>query len=87
MAEYMTTAKMKELGIKKEAAMERDSTFISEKQRKIAKKLEAERLAEQEAEQKLQASKQVVEEPAPVIELKHLSVRKIPSNIWHEYRD
>lgn len=80
MAEYMTAAKMHELGVKKETAIERDSTFASEKQRKIAKKQQAEELAKQqadrEAEQTLQASKAVTQE-APVIELKLFSVRQI----------
>lgn len=78
MAEYMTAAKMTELGVKKETAIERDSTFASGKQRKITRKQQAEELAKQQAEklaeQTLQASKVATEEP-PVIELKLFTVR------------
>jgi len=87
MAEYMTAAKMNELGVKKETAIERDSTFASGKQRKISKRQQAEELAkqqaEQAAEQKLQ-SLNPIEEAAPVIELQLLRVSGNQTRLLNE---
>lgn len=70
MAEYVTPAKMTEFGITNGAAIERDSTFPSRKQRKLTKKLQE---AEAEARQTSPEATPIVQ--APQIEIKQLNVR------------
>lgn len=58
MAQYVTDAQLQELGTKKASALERDSTFRSNTERRIEKQLEAEEKEREEAARP---------EPAPVI--------------------
>jgi hypothetical protein len=69
MAEYMTAAKMQELGVKKDATVERDGTFGSKGQRKLEKK------QDQKTEKKSQDPARIAVEKTPVAELEPLSVR------------
>jgi hypothetical protein len=71
MAEYVTPAKMIEHGISNSAAVERDSTFPSRKQRKLNKQLQ-----EAEAEARLTSPETTPIEQAPqILEVKQLNVR------------
>lgn len=82
MADYLTKEKCEDLGVKMDAALERDSTFPSWKQRKVAKKqqrLDAEEQAELQAKsEEKRASKELLSsmsvlEEANVLEVKQLS--------------
>ena len=86
MAAYLTKEKSEELGIKKDAVLDRDSTFPSRKQRKLAKKEQAEAVDEQAEQQtraeekgsskELRDSLPILEDTAP-IEVKPLSVWRL----------
>jgi Ribosomal protein L9, N-terminal domain len=74
MAEYLTTAKLQQLGVKKDTAVERDSTFRSNTERKLDKEKEKRerKIASAAAEAEVFA---VEQEPVLPIELELLSVR------------
>lgn len=83
MAAYLTKEKIEELGIKKDAVLDRDSTFPSRKQRKLAKKEQPEvvdgqteqqlKTEERKVAQVLKDSLPALEEATP-LEVKSLSV-------------
>lgn len=78
MAEYVTAAKLQQLGVKKDALIERDSTFRSNAERKLDK--EREKLEREAADAAAEAATLAVEpEPVLPIELELLSVRLPPS--------
>lgn len=70
MAEYLTTAKRQQLGVKKDIFIERDSSFRSNAERKLERNV-----ADDAAED---AALAVEQEPILPIELETLSVR-LPS--------
>lgn len=73
MAEYLTTDKLQQLGVKKDTTIERDSTFRSNTDRKFDKERERfERTAAAAAESAMTSLKP---EPAVPMELDLLSVR------------
>ena len=86
MAEYLTADKQRQLGVKKETSLERDSTFRTNAERKLEKQREkAEREAAAAAVESAMAA--IEPEPAEVatpIELDLLSVRLPISN--HYFR-
>ena len=71
MAEYVTAAKQEELGVKKDALFERDSTFGTREQRKL------ERKQDKRPEKKSSDgfTRGMIEEAPEPIELELLSVR------------
>ncbi len=72
MAEYVTAAKQEELGVKKDAVLERDSTFGTRKQRKLERKQD-----KRPEKKSSDCFRPVVIEEAPEpIELELLSVRQ-----------
>lgn len=74
MAEYLTTARLQQLGVKKDTAVERDSTFRSNTERKLDK--EKEKRERKNASVAAEAEVAAVEqEPVVPIELELLSVR------------
>jgi hypothetical protein len=74
MAEYLTTDKLQQLGVKKDTAVERDSTFKSNTERKLDKENEKfERKVAAAAAESTTASME--QEPEIPIELDLLSVR------------
>ena len=74
MAEYLTTARLQQLGVKKDTAVERDSTFRSNTERKLDKEKEKQerKVASVTAEAEVVA---VEQEPVVPIELELPSVR------------
>ncbi|EKD15762.1 fructose-bisphosphate aldolase [Drepanopeziza brunnea f. sp. 'multigermtubi' MB_m1] len=78
MAEYLTLQKIKELGVKKDAVVERDSTFRSNAERKLERQLEKEQSNDGEGEESEPLSQTISEQedgPAPIVELELLNVR------------
>jgi hypothetical protein len=80
MAEYLTAAKLQELGVKRDAVLERDSSFRSKTERRFEKELEREHEREQEGGQEkvgtvAEAIQSTYQEQIAPIELELLSVR------------
>ncbi|KAJ5047287.1 uncharacterized protein L3040_003120 [Drepanopeziza brunnea f. sp. 'multigermtubi'] len=76
MAEYLTLQKIKELGVKKDAVVERDSTFRSNAERKLERQLEKEQSNDGEGEESEPLSQTISEQedgPAPIVELELLN--------------
>lgn len=69
MAEYATAAKLQELGVKKDATIERDGAFATNRQRKLEK-------AQEPKEERQTTKTGARQEPAEevVLELEQLSV-------------
>jgi hypothetical protein len=82
MAEYVTTAKLQQFGVKKDDLVERDSMFRSNTERKLDK--EKEKLEREYADAAAEAATLAVkQEPVLPIELDLLSVRVPPcSDMW-----
>lgn len=75
-AEYLTLQKIADLGVKKDASFERDSTFRSKAERRFERQLEKEESNEEalEMESLSQMVSEQPDEPAPIVELDLLSV-------------
>lgn len=74
MAEYLTLTKLRELGVKKDSTVERDSAFRSNAERKLEKLQEKEK-AEEVPEIVQRPAFEEASEPAPHVELEFFSVR------------
>jgi hypothetical protein len=95
MAEYLTEARRQEIGIKKDAHLEREYTFKSEKERKLERQIqreaqdakeaaaaeEAALLLEKDPQRKRDAL--TPQEPRPQVELDLLSVRSASIGILY----
>ncbi|KAH6719111.1 hypothetical protein BKA61DRAFT_473565 [Leptodontidium sp. MPI-SDFR-AT-0119] len=79
MAEYLTIAKLQELGVKKDAILERDSTFQSNAARKLEKKQEKQKQEHPEEEPLVRMADAQPSEPVPQFELDMLSPQQATS--------
>lgn len=77
MAEYVTSAKLQALGVKRESALERDSTFRSNTETKIERQLDVPETKEEEFVRPAPIIEAPVEEEyrEPQIQIEMMSVR------------
>lgn len=75
MAEYVTAAKLQDMGVKKVSALERDSTFRSNTEKKIERQSEAPEKEEEEFVRPAPFIPSILqEEPEPQMQIELMSV-------------